>query len=284
MSVFVWKVRVRPIRSTLRNRVLKGGRLRAKKPGDDSFDVLGSTLDFLTWAFTEGEDQMRRIIGLAVFVVVLLLPGAALAQTSETFSFDIPERIIRDATGSSHSLATHDVPVGLIGKGCTVEAVADNNASVHLNNDFIVSSGTGSLTLPNVERGPGAVTTSTAQLTLGETLSVTLFLGNNERGGGTKGIFSGGFTMNVICTSEPEPTPTPTPTEPEPSPSPSPSETETPDDGEVQSGGEVKSQQEVRGDDSASLPFTGPGIAGPLLCSMGLLGAGVSALWVARRK
>jgi len=230
---------------------------------------------------------MRRIIGLAVFVVVLLLPGAALAQTSETFSIDIPERIIRDATGSSHNLVTLDVPAGLIGKECTIEAVADNNASVHLSNDFIVSSGSGSVTLPNVERGPGAVTTSTAQLTLGETLRVTLFLGNNERGGGTRGIFSGGFTVNVICTTEPEPTPTPTPTEPEPSPSPSPSETETPppdDDGEVKSGGQVKAQQEVRGDDEGALPFTGPGIAGPLIWGVGLLGAGASALWVARRK
>jgi len=235
-----------------------------------------------------GDNEMRRLIGLAVFIV-LVLPAAALAQTTETFSFDIPDERIIDTTGSTHSLATVDVPEGLVGRSCLVESVADNNSSVHLNNNFIVSSGGGSVTLPNVERGSGAVTRSTDELTLGETVNVSLFLGNDDANG-DKGIFSGGFTMNVICSTEPEPTPTPTPTPtppPSPSPSPSPSETETPpppDDGEVKSGGEVKSHQEVRGEDSGALPFTGGGIAGPLIWGVSLLGAGASALWVSRRK
>jgi hypothetical protein len=227
---------------------------------------------------------MRKLIGLAVFVV-WLLPAAALAQTTESFSFEIGDILVRARTGTTHNLATHDVPEGLVGDSCVVEAVADNDASVHLNNDLIMSSGGTSVTLPNVERGPGAVTTSTGELTLGETINVTLFLGNADRGRG--GTFSGGFTINVRCSSEPEPTPTPTPTptEPEPSPSPSPSETETPppDDGEVESEGEVKAESEAKGD-SGSLPFTGSGVVAPLLWAAGLLGTGISALWITRRK
>jgi len=232
---------------------------------------------------------MRKLIGLAAFVV-MVLPAPALAQTTETFSFDIPERHIRAPIGSSHDLGTFTVPAHLVGESCIVEAVADNNSSVHTNNDFIMSSGGASITLPNVERGPGAVTRSTQELTLASSINVTLFLGNVNNQ--NTGVFSGGFTINVICTTQP--TPTPTPTEPEPSPSPSPSETETPEPspspsespGEVESEGEVKSRGEVRtdGDDSGALPFTGPALLGPLLWAAGLLGAGFSALWVARRK
>jgi hypothetical protein len=216
---------------------------------------------------------MRRLIGLAVFVS-LLLPAAALAQTTETFSFDIPEQHIRATTGSTHDLGNFTVPEALVGESCLVEAVADNNASVHTNNDFTFSSGGTSVTLPNVERGPGAVTTSSDELTLGETINVTLFLGNVENQ--NSGVFSGGFTINVSCTDEPEPSP---------SPSPEPSETESPrPPGEVESEGEVKSQQEVAAEDSGSLPFTGPQVVVPLLWATALLGAGFSALWVSRRK
>ena len=230
---------------------------------------------------------MRKLIGLAAFVV-MVLPAPALAQTTETFSFDIPERHIRAPIGSSHDLGTFTVPAHLVGESCIVEAVADNNSSVHTNNDFIMSSGGASVTLPNVERGPGAVTRSTQELTLGSSINVTLFLGNVNNQ--NTGVFSGGFTINVICTTQPQPTPTPT--EPEPSPSPSPSETETPEpspspDGEVESEGEVKSRGDVGSDgddDSGALPFTGPALLGPLLWAAGLLGAGFSALWVARRK
>ena len=240
----------------------------------------------------KGEDQMRKLIGLAVFLV-WLLPTAALAQTTETFSFDIPEQHIRATTGSTHDLGTFNVPAHLVGESCVVQSVADNNASVHTNNDFIVSSAGDSVTLSNVERGSGAVTTSVDELTLGTTVNVTLFLGNvaNQN----SGVFSGGFTINVTCTTEPEPSPTPTPTEPEPSPtptptepepspSPSPSETETPEPpGEVESEGEVKGEAEVRGG-GGSLPFTGSGMLAPLLWAVGLLGTGASALWFTRRK
>jgi hypothetical protein len=220
---------------------------------------------------------MRRLIGLAVFVV-LLLPAAALAQTTEEFSFDIPHLVIRDDTGTTHALETVNVPSNLVGASCTFEAVAGNNISVHPGNDLIMSSGGDSVTLPDVERAPGAVTPSNGSITLGDTIDVTLFLGTDNGNG--RGVFSGGFTVNVSCTDEPEPEPSPSP-----SPSPEPSETESPrPPGEVESEGEVKSQQEVAAEDSGSLPFTGPQVVVPLLWATGLLGAGFSALWVSRRK
>jgi hypothetical protein len=213
---------------------------------------------------------MRRLIGLAVFVV-LLLPAAALAQTTEEFSFDLPHQVIRDDTGTTHALETVDVPSNLVGASCTFEAVADNNISVHPGNDLIMSSGGDSVTLADVERAPGAVTPSNGSITLGDTINVALFLGTDNGNG--RGVFSGGLTVNVSCIDEPEP-----------SPSPEPSETESPrPPGEVESEGEVKSQQEVASEDSGSLPFTGPQVVVPLLWATGLLGAGFSALWVSRR-
>jgi len=224
---------------------------------------------------------MRRVMGLAVFVV-LLLPAAALAQTTEGFSFNLPHQIIRDDTGTTHALGGFDVPSSLVGASCSFEAVADNNISVHIGNDLIMSSGDDSVTLPNVERAPGAVTPSNGAITLGDAINVTLFLGTDNGNG--RGVYSGGFTVNVSCTTQPSPSPTPPPSpSPSPSPSPEPSETESPrPPGEVESGGEVESETEAG--EPGSLPFTGPAIAGPLLWAAGLLGAGFSALWVSRRK
>ena len=218
---------------------------------------------------------MRKLIGSAVFVV-LLFPAAALAQTTEGFSFDLPHQVIRDDTGTTHALVAFDVPSSLVGASCTFEAVADNNISVHPGNDLIMSSGGDSVTLPNVERAPGAVTPSNGSITLGDTINVTLFLGTDNGNG--RGVYSGGFTVNVSCTTQPSPSPTP-------SPSPEPSETESPrPPGEVESGGEVSSGGEADSGETGSLPFTGPAIVGPLLWAAGLLGAGFSALWVSRRK
>jgi hypothetical protein len=218
---------------------------------------------------------MRRFICLAVFVV-LLLPAAALAQTTEGFSFDLPHQVIRGETGTTHALGAFEVPSNLVGASCTFEAVADNNISVHPGNDVIMSSGGDSVTLPNIERAPGAVTPSNGSITLGDTINVTLFLGTDNGNG--RGVYSGGFTVNVICTTQPSPSPTP-------SPSPEPSETESPrPPGEVESGGEVSSGGEADSGETGSLPFTGPAIVGPLLWAAGLLGAGFSALWVSRRK
>jgi len=217
---------------------------------------------------------MRRFTCLAVFVV-LLLPAAALAQTTEGFSFDLPHQVIRDDTGTTHALGAFDVPSNLVGASCTFEAVADNNISVHPGNDVIMSSGGDSVTLPNIERAPGAVTPSNGSITLGDTINVTLFLGTDNGNG--RGVYSGGFTVNVSCTTQPSPSPTP-------SPSPEPSETESPrPPGEVKSGGEVSSEGDDSGE-TGSLPFTGPAIVGPLLWAAGLLGAGFSALWASRRK
>jgi hypothetical protein len=218
---------------------------------------------------------MRRFLCLAVFVV-LLLPAAALAQTTEGFSFDLPHQVIRDDTGTTHALGAFDVPSNLVGSSCTFEAVADNNISVHPGNDVIMSSGGDSVRLPNIERAPGAVTPSNGPITLGDTINVTLFLGTDNGNG--RGVYSGGFTVNVSCTTQPSPSPAP-------SPSPEPSETESPGPpGEVESGGEVSSEGEADSGETGSLPFTGPAIVGPLLWAAGLLGAGFSALWVSRRK
>jgi hypothetical protein len=186
------------------------------------------------------------VLVLLVVAVLLMVPLTANAQapTASGMILNIPERTIRDETGSSHLLVSSLLPGKWVGRECEVKATAANDTSVHLNNDFIISSGDSSVTLVNVERGPGAVTTTSELLVLDKDLSVTLFLGNNE-GQNNRGVFSGGFTVALACNDTPEPTPTPT----EPDEPNKPNEPNRPD--------EPVDIPDKTADTGSQLPFTG---------------------------
>ena len=129
---------------------------------------------------------MKKLLVLVALAVTgaLLMPGTAMAQVS---IITIP---IDTVARESGVLATAPVPAELQGSSCNVQSEAENQSSVHPGNDLIVASGSDSVTLLNVEREPGAVTTAAGDLTLGSEVTVSLSLGPD-------GIFSGGMIVTI---------------------------------------------------------------------------------------
>jgi hypothetical protein len=154
---------------------------------------------------------MKRIVTASVCVAVVIMGPVAMAQTVDV------EIEIDTVAHASGVLATEAVPPELQGATCDVTATAENQSSVHPDSNLIIASGGDSITLLDVERAPGAVTTTSETLTLGSEITVSLEIGPD-------GIFSGGITVTAECESAPSPSPSPTTTE---TPSPSPSETPT---------------------------------------------------------
>jgi hypothetical protein len=149
---------------------------------------------------------MRRLFVLVALAVTgaLLIPGTAAAQ--ETI-ITIPINTVADESGV---LATAPVPAELQGSSCNVQADAENQSSVHPGNDLIVSSGSDSVTLFDVEREAGALTMASGDLTLGSEVTVSLSLGPD-------GVFSGGITVTIgscgtVTTTTPPPSETTTTT------------------------------------------------------------------------
>lgn len=129
---------------------------------------------------------------------VLLPPAAASAQTSTQYQEVIPVTTIqRGNPGSEIQLGERNIEDQYVGMTCTVTAVAENQSSVHPNNDLIIRSGMSSVTLENVEREANGLTTANGSLTLSDTATLSLRFGED-------GVFSAGITINLVCTM-PEP-------------------------------------------------------------------------------
>jgi hypothetical protein len=100
-------------------------------------------------------------------------------------------------------LGAATVPAELVGTSCGVSTRAENNDSVHPGNDVVVSSGTDSVTLVDVEGSSGKVTTASSPLTLGTEVTITLIMGSD-------GVFSGGAAAFVVVDCTPPTTTTTT--------------------------------------------------------------------------
>jgi hypothetical protein len=146
---------------------------------------------------------MKRFMAAALLVALILVGDRASAQ-ADSFSVDV-DRVVENTPGSVNELTTVDVDPAFVGLECTVTATARNNQSVHENSDLLITSGTASIVVADVERGPEAVSVGGGTLVLGATLTVEVQLG-------VDGVFSGGVDLSVDCPAQPEPTPTPEPT------------------------------------------------------------------------
>jgi hypothetical protein len=129
---------------------------------------------------------MRKLLVSVALAVsgALLISGTAVAQVP---IITIPMDTVAHESGV---LATAPVPAELQGSRCNVQADAENQSSVHPGNDLIVASGSDSVTLFDVEREAGALTTAAGDLTLESEVTVSLSLGPD-------GIFSGGITVTI---------------------------------------------------------------------------------------
>jgi cell division septation protein DedD len=94
--------------------------------------------------------------------------------------------------GDIHELETVPVPPEAVGLTCPVAAISGNQRSVHPNNDLIAASGSSSVTMLDVERAPLVRTDADGPLTLGNTVTASLRIGEDL-------VFSGGFVILIVC-------------------------------------------------------------------------------------
>jgi hypothetical protein len=107
------------------------------------------------------------------------------------------DTVVRGSEGEIHVLV--EVPTGdEAGCEAQVSATTHNNASVHVGNDLIVSSGDAAVVVSDVESAPGTAKSASGTLTLSDTLVVAVRLGPADEFRANS-IFSGGVTVDVTC-------------------------------------------------------------------------------------
>ncbi len=117
--------------------------------------------------------------------------------------------VVRGPAGSLNLIAEVAPPADLVGMTCTARSEAENQESVHPDNNIIVGSNGSQIVIPNIESAPGQITPGTGELTLGATVRVELELGPD-------GVSSGGFVVVLDCQPTTTTTTTTIPTTPPP--------------------------------------------------------------------
>jgi hypothetical protein len=140
--------------------------------------------------------------GLVMSVVAFPLRAAA-----ETFEFALEKQIIRGTPGEQIDLGSRSVPESLVGQLCTVEAIGNNNRSVHPGNNIVVSS-VNSVTLVGVEDARDKDTFASGHLELGDTVSFTLILGQDPTYSAEFRVVFDCFQQETTTTTVPETTTT----------------------------------------------------------------------------
>lgn len=137
--------------------------------------------------------RIAVVLGLVAMAAGVIAPPA---RAVDGFEVVIPiDTVVKNVgVGSITPLESVQVPVENQGELCAVVAHAENQTSVHPNNDLIVESGSTSAVLPNVERESNAVTDGVGTVTLGDTIKVSLLMGEDD-------VFSAGFDIIIDCTA-----------------------------------------------------------------------------------
>lgn len=137
---------------------------------------------------------MRRFISIFSMAVILIVLAATGASAAPEFVIPI-DTVIYAPAGSFTVLADVETPPELIGSTCTGIAAAENQHSVHPNNDIIIETGDSETILADVEGSPDKITEALGTITLGPRVKLTLHMGDD-------GVFSGGLVVmiDVNCT------------------------------------------------------------------------------------
>jgi hypothetical protein len=136
-------------------------------------------------------------------MALMLVVGAASGVSADN-GFVIPiDTLVVAEPGSITVLAEEPTPPELIGAACVGVAVAANGPSIHPNNDLIIETGDTVAVLLDVEAESGKITDAVGEVTLGDTVKVSLQMGGD-------GIFSGGVTVLIDSNCTP-PTTVPPP-------------------------------------------------------------------------
>lgn len=164
---------------------------------------------------------MLRVAVAVVVASLAILSGAGTALGDDCREEEIRIQFAGSVYGGEGEVVQVTqvaVDADLIGATCTGTPTVQNNESMHPGNDFIISSGGTSVVVSDFESAAGKVTTATANLVLGETITVSIRLGPH-------GVASlAGDTVVVATVCQPTTTTTTTTTTP---PAPTTSTTST---------------------------------------------------------
>jgi len=137
--------------------------------------------------------RLRPVVGLAAVVVYVSILATA-ASAAPGFEVTIPvDTVVRAPEGSITDFEpVIQVPEENQGQECSVVAHAQNQTSVHPDNDLLVTSGSSQVVIPDVEAQSGGSVEGEGTLVLGTTIVVSLRMGPDE-------VFSAGFDVVIDC-------------------------------------------------------------------------------------
>ncbi|MEL6985846.1 MAG: hypothetical protein AAFO29_25680 [Actinomycetota bacterium] len=136
---------------------------------------------------------------VAALVSVWMVGGPADAQSIEV---PVEQTVIRGTPGSTVEIGSAEVPADLVGRTCEITVAVVNQESIHGGNKLIVASGDSSVEVEGIEDQAGSTTTVAGTITLGETLTASVFLAVDD-------ISSLGSSLSVTCEPLPPADPPP---------------------------------------------------------------------------
>jgi len=122
-------------------------------------------------------------------VIATLLLVARPAGADISIEFD---DVIRGPEGSLRTVAQVDVPPDFVGDLCVLSVIAENQASVHVGNDLIVSTGDSQAVILGVEDEAFEPTSQDYAMVVGSTIVVELRFGKDA-------LSSLGFGLSFDC-------------------------------------------------------------------------------------
>lgn len=152
--------------------------------------------------------MMKKAL-LAGTVALLALGLAAPVGAQETsFTIEV-SGVARGDTGTTQELINQPVEAGLVGATCSVVGRTENNESTHADNDLIITTGTTTAEVENVEELEFETINGSGTVTLGASISISIRFGPD-------GVTSGGTFLDFTCAQQATTTVAPTTAAPAP--------------------------------------------------------------------
>jgi hypothetical protein len=134
---------------------------------------------------------MLRATLAAVLVAAVAVAGVS--GPADATDISIPfDDLVFGQPGSTVDIATVDVSAEMVGRTCHLAVLAENQSSVHIGNDLIVSTGGSQAVIFGVEDTPNGGTSETYEMVVGPTILVQLRIGQD-------GMSSLGFDLSFDC-------------------------------------------------------------------------------------
>ena len=143
------------------------------------------------WASRARHRSILRATVAAVLVATVAVAGVS--GPADATDISIPfDDLVFGQPGSTVDIATVDVSAEMVGLTCHLAVLAENQSSVHIGNDLIVSTGGSQAVIFGVEDTPNGGTSETYEMVVGPTILVQLRIGQD-------GMSSLGFDLSFDC-------------------------------------------------------------------------------------